>query len=143
MRLHGVDVSTTAEGDRGLIVGQLSVRVGRCVVTDIYAYDVHLADAESEKLRDWLESRDEDAIVIGASSGEPSRRISPAVNAFAAIGVNLEEIGYRWRVAFVARVGSPEVSQMILVPAGPSVILRATVTCELYLHKVFLTVHRG
>ena len=111
---------------RGITVTKFT-SLSPCVVEDPRRFDMYYDISEGHRLRDWLDSQEEGSVVIGVSADDAYTYMSPAVAVFSALGVDVSRLSYRWRFGFVLRVGSPDLSRVLLESEGDPALLTVTI----------------
>ena len=102
---------------RGITIGKLGWNDRVRVLVDLDTYDTHIPD-RVKALRNWLNDTVNGDIIVAFTTGDASKNLEQVVDLFGEMGVNVTEIGFHWRMAFVAYVGFPEYADVIIEPPG-------------------------
>ena len=113
LKVNGLEVA--APGERGISVATIEWNDGVCHAENSLTFDTYsLQLDDGTALSNWLGSLAPNTIVVGYATDEASRRIDDASDALSALGVDVSTLEFRWRLAFVARVGHPTDAEVLV-----------------------------
>ena len=130
--INKIDQLRTLNGSaRGF--NTIELILSNCTGTNIQHFDTYISTTNSDALASYINQLPAETILIGVTADEPKWQLTVAAkNALLNIGVNVTQLDYRGKVAFVACIGHPSMTVMDLAGSGGNNVLTSAIVGRKY-----------